>query len=217
MTEREIEAFLRRVSRRKQSRMAALREAFTGGYNAAHEDQMQMRIRDAQDQRAACERDDCQSTATKATPATDSEVQYLMGAIHQHHNIFGGECSHCAPIVASVQARIAADAEIIKAREAAYDQAQEGLKHARKQEAEMRETIRQKDEEIEDLHLMAQGVKHYAACHEGDCLRCRLEAARAQVETLRGAVKYTLDHSLLYRVAGWENLQAALAATESKG
>ena len=44
--------------------------------------------------------------------------------------------------------RIAADAEIIKARESAYDHAQEGLKSARKQEAEMRETIKAQAEEI---------------------------------------------------------------------
>lgn len=59
-TEHEIQAQLRRISKRKITRIDAIREAMTYGYNVAHEDQMQMRIRDAQEQRVRCQTGACQ-------------------------------------------------------------------------------------------------------------------------------------------------------------
>lgn len=84
-------------------------------------------------------------TDTKATPATDEQVAawIALGA--------DGRLFIPAHIIDSLVARINSDAEIIKAREAAYDTAQEGLKNARKQESEMRETIRKQAEEIARL------------------------------------------------------------------
>ena len=79
--------------------------------------------------------------------ATDEEIARVSEMIHGTFPILWIK----AETADGLLSRIAADAETIKAREAAYDTAQEGLKHARKQEAEMRETIRAKDEEIERL------------------------------------------------------------------
>ena len=110
-----------------------------------------------------------------ATPATDAEVEEFFDLLQSFGCESGrvdgklmGRCSVCfgpwfdpegtEPVVhdadcstvtgPKIKARIAADAEIIKARESAYDHAQEGLKSARKQEAEMRETIKAQAEEI---------------------------------------------------------------------
>ena len=108
-------------------------------------------------------------TDTKATPATDEEIARVGEMIHGTFPILWIK----AETADGLLSRIAADTETIKAREAAYDQAQEGLKNARKQEAEMRETIRNHESQARDARvyiakLEAERVALRAHC----CLRC---------------------------------------------
>lgn len=107
-------------------------------------------------------------TDIKATPATDEEIalRHMRGKSENEYWTFQQ----------MLVARIAADAETITAREAAYDTAQNGLKNARKQEAEMRETIRNHESQARDARV-------YIASLEAERV-----ALRAQVETLRGAL-----------------------------
>ena len=124
-------------------------------------------------------------TDTKATPATDEDVERLQRRIRlSEMDGYSYEIGPVGPtpgkglstVLRRLLARIAADAEIIKAREAAYESAQEGLKSARKQESEMRETIRNHESQARDARV-------YIASLEAERV-----ALRAQVETLRGAL-----------------------------
>lgn len=179
-----------------------------------------------------------------ATPATDEEIADTQARAHR---VTGIGSVRALKLIA----RIAADAETIKAarqerdavkealveareiiasREAAYDQAQEGLKSARKQESEMRETIRKQAEEIERLRKVRTGSaveRLHNLCdgfEESDkAQEAELATLRAQVETLREAVKtllasahpHPVEHPTMTKA--WALGKSTLAATEPKG
>ena len=56
-------------------------------------------------------------------------------------------------------------------------------------EEEAREVLTDERDElrldVEALHLMCQGVKHYSQCHNGDCMRCERDALKAQNADLK--------------------------------
>ena len=126
-------------------------------------------------------------------------------------------------IPASLIARIAADAEIIKAERARADkyEAESEQKGADLMAAES--IIAEQAEEIERLKAQVQ-VGH-------DVIRdfdAKIDEARAQVETLRAAAEMALDLTLKYARPGDDEgyvfsnrvttkLRAALATTEPKG
>lgn len=61
--------------------------------------------------------------------------------------------------------------------------------------------------------LLRRDGKHFG----NDALICdKWRAERAIKEELLRAAKFTLENSLLYRIAGWERLQAAVDTAESE-
>lgn len=158
----------------------------------------------------------------KTTPATDEEVNVILGEIGddaiwcncdaQDGDMHKAECN--ATRRDKILARIAADAEIIKAARQERDSVKEAL-------VEAREKLRAKDEEIERLSQ----APVYIGRLEIECGKLR-----AQVETLREALAKAVELYESYglvagRVGGdprapgrWVNsARAALAATEPKG
>lgn len=137
----------------------------------------------------------------RPAPATDEDVQGLMGAIHQHHNLFGGECSHCAPIVASIRARIDQQRETIAALQARADKAEVDLRDHKTALNTLTDLYEEKAEElikaraeVERLYGKVQG--HGLVLAERDALRAQLAASDQNLKTMLQAAGEEAERQL---------------------